>query len=642
MYTSKQIFFIMLIAVIASLFIAFGTTYFVMDYVGASEKIMNAALFQATWLPIVLMSIATYVLLKTLSGKKMDEAISLKERLELALLGNYDGVWDWNLVTNDVYYSPRWKEMLGYSDDELPNEFSIWEERAHPEDVEQVYLDMHEHMDGKTEYVDNVHRLKHKDGSWVWINVRSKAVFDKNGKAIRMIGTHTDISEQKKIEQKLQEQKDSLAYQAHHDSLTGLPNRVLLNDRLEQSIEKAKRNNFKFAVLFIDLDHFKKINDSLGHDVGDEMLKVITQRFKSVLREEDTIARLGGDEFTIIIEEVNQIQDASLVATKLLEILAKPIKIKRNTLYVSSSIGISIYPDDGQSAKNILKFADSAMYKAKDEGRNNFQYYNATMTELAFERVVMEASLRTALKEEELTVYYQAQVDGTSDKIIGMEALVRWNHPTMGIIAPNKFIPLAEMTGLIVDIDKLVMKKAMSQTSKWYMQGLNPGILAMNLSIKLLQKKDFREFFKGLMIETGCKSEWIELELTESQIMNKPEDAINTLSKLKDTGIHVAVDDFGTGYSSLAYLKRLPINKLKIDREFIRDLPNDEEDIGITKAVIALAKSLNLQVLAEGVETIEQRNFLIENGCSDIQGYYYSRPIPADEFENILQNGFEL
>ncbi|EDZ62209.1 diguanylate cyclase/phosphodiesterase [Sulfurimonas gotlandica GD1] len=280
------------------------------------------------------------------------------------------------------------------------------------------------------------------------------------------------------------------------------------------------------------------------------------------------------------------------------------------------------------------------MYKAKDEGRNNFQYYNSTLTELAFERVVMEASLRAALKNEEFIVYYQAQVNGDTDTIIGMEALVRWQHPTMGLVSPAKFIPLAESTGLIVELDRYVMKTAMTQISKWYEEGLNPGVLAMNLAVKQLQKEDCIEVFQELVKVTQCRPEWLALEVTEGKIMTHPEKAIVILQKISDLGIELSVDDFGTGYSSLAYLKRLPIDKLKIDQAFIRDLPDDEEDAGITKAVIALAKSLNLKVIAEGVETQVQRDFLVENGCENIQGYFYSKPIPSDEFENILRNGF--
>ncbi len=442
-----------------------------------------------------------------------------------------------------------------------------------------------------------------------------------------------NVTDQKEAQKKLQEQKEKFDYQAHHDSLTGLPNRVLFTDRLSQAMEKAKRNDSKVALLFIDLDHFKEINDALGHDIGDKILKQVSQRLQGCIREEDTLARLGGDEFILILEHLVDVQDASRVATKILNALSASITIEGHTLYVSSSIGISIYPDDGDTTQNLLKFADSAMYKAKNEGRNNYQFYNESMTELAFERVFMEASLREALTKEEFIVYYQPQINASEDRLIGMEALVRWKHPSMGIVSPAKFIPLAESTGLIVQIDRYVMKKAMMQLSQWYKEGLEPGVLAMNLSASQLHQEDFIEVFEALLEETECKAEWIELEVTESQIMKNPQKAIRILQEISAIGIELAVDDFGTGYSSLAYLKRFPINKLKIDQEFVKDLPYNEEDSGIVRAVIALAEALKLHIIAEGVEKEEQKKFLIENGCKNIQGYLYSRPIEADSFK---------
>ena len=444
------------------------------------------------------------------------------------------------------------------------------------------------------------------------------------------------INSIKKSRQKLREQEEVLIHQAHHDYLTGLPNRILFQDRLEQGLIKADREHSKLALLFIDLDHFKEINDSHGHETGDMLLNIVTQRLKDTIRTKDSLARLGGDEFTVIIEDLTDVQDTSNLAQKILKSLANPITINSHTLYISSSIGISLYPNDGDSVQNLLKYADVAMYKAKDEGRNNFQFYSSEMTELALERVVMETSLREALKNEDFIVYYQAQVNGVDDQIIGMEALVRWKHNSMGLISPAKFIPIAESTGLIVEIDRFVMKTAMKQFSKWYREGLNPGILAMNLAIKQLRQTDFIDMLKGLIQETGCKPEWIELEVTEGQVMKNPEEAIKILKQINDFGIGLAIDDFGTGYSSLSYLKKLPINKLKIDQSFVRDLPDDEEDAAITKAVIALSKSLNLRVIAEGVETKEQKEFMVENGCKEIQGYFYSKPLPVNKMETTL------
>jgi diguanylate cyclase (GGDEF)-like protein/PAS domain S-box-containing protein len=806
-----------------------------------------------------------------------DEVSRLKERMELALLDYDAGVYEWNIADNSAYFSPEWMKMLGYEEHELPQKISTWRWRIHPDERRATIMNFREAVAKGSEHVEFTHRLKHKNGQWLWILGRGHIKYSSEAKATRLIGIHTnitkqkaralkashqaqiieqihdavisttlggvieswnlgaqnllgyaaedvirkniflihkkeddtllkqsiaelkergtyfgerilvkkdgselyvslslsllrdeegepthmvwyaqDITKRKKAEQKLQDtlynlqqyidvidkidiglfvvnedfsvrymnstmmkwfgdqigktcyasvanldepcpycklydvifenkkviyepttpdgqsfdivatsiknadgtiskmevirnitdkkraheyllqQKEALDHQAHHDALTQLPNRLLFSDRLEQGIAKAKRNNSKLALLFIDLDHFKEINDSLGHNIGDEVLKKVTKRLLDAIRKQDTIARLGGDEFTVIIEELKQGQDASRLAQKILEVLAEPIIVEENILYVSSSIGISLYPSDGTSAQDLLKYADSAMYRAKKEGRNNFQFYSAEMTELAFERVVMEASLRTAIKKSEFVVYYQPQVDAKADKIVGMEALVRWNHTTMGLVSPEKFIPLAEATGLIIEIDRFVMKTAMQQISSWYEEGLNPGVLALNLAMKQLQQKNFVETLKEMMQQTKCQPEWIELEVTEGQIMTNPHEAINILNEISSMGIAIAVDDFGTGYSSLSYLKKLPVTKLKIDQSFIRDLPDDEDDIAISKAVIALAQSLNLDIIAEGVERVEQKEFLLENGCELIQGYLYAKPMPADEMRKRL------
>jgi len=442
-------------------------------------------------------------------------------------------------------------------------------------------------------------------------------------------------------ENELEEQKDILQYQAQHDVLTDLPNRVLFQDRLTQSISKAKRYQKIFGLFFIDLDRFKQINDSLGHAVGDEVLKKTSVKLLSLIREEDTLARLGGDEFTIIVQDLKTGQDASVLAQKILNILEKPIYIDNHTLYISCSIGISLYPLDNINANKLLMYADAAMYMAKDKGKNNYQFYSSELTTIAYEHLTMESNLRKAIKNDEFVIHYQPQVDANNSKIIGMEALVRWQGSN-GLIPPDRFIPLARETGLIVELDKLVIKKAMHEFSLWKKKKLNPGTLALNLEIQLLQDEDFINYLKKTLIETNLHSQCLEFEVTEGQIMINPESAISILNKLTNMGIELAIDDFGTGYSSLSYLKKLPLDKLKIDKSFVQDVTEDEEDAGIVKAVIALAKSLNLSVIAEGVETEEQKEFLVENGCAHIQGYYYSKPIPADEIEKMLSNGGKL
>ncbi len=444
-----------------------------------------------------------------------------------------------------------------------------------------------------------------------------------------------DISYKKESDNKLLEQKEILHHQATHDALTGLPNRVLFTDRLKHGIEVAKRKNSKLAVLFIDLDHFKTINDSLGHQIGDKVLILVTERLRSKVRKEDTVARLGGDEFTIVMEDLNTIQDVSILSKKVLDTLSKPMYIDTHTLYVSCSIGISLYPQDGMDSMHMLKYADAAMYKAKDEGKNNFQFYSSEMTKVAFERVLMETYLREALEKKEFIVYYQPQVYASSNgKLAGVEALLRWHHPTMGLIYPDKFISLAEETGLIIEIDRWVMKTAMTQLAIWHKRGFNPGVLALNLSMRQLSRKDFIDTLKKSMESTDFRASWLELEITESQVMQKAEESIEKLNEISKLGIELAIDDFGTGYSSLSYLKRLPVDTLKIDQSFIKNLPYDKEDISIINAVIALANSLNLKIVAEGVETEEQKDFIVESGCQYIQGNYFSKAVSAAVFEN--------
>ncbi|WP_373001832.1 EAL domain-containing protein [Sulfurimonas sp.] len=482
-------------------------------------------------------------------------------------------------------------------------------------------------------------------GELLYLEVYKAPFYDVDGKTIGTVGAGRDITNLKKIQLDLEknlkildEQREQLEYQANHDSLTDLPNRVLFMDRLQQSINLAQRYDNKVAVLFIDLDHFKEINDSLGHGVGDKVLIEVSRRIKNQMRKSDTLSRLGGDEFCIILNDIIDIEDMSDIISGGMEILKKPIEIDGHTLYIGMSIGVSVYPSDGNSASTLLKNADAAMYKAKGDGRNTYCFYDEAMTERAFERVFLETALRKALEEDELVVYFQPQIDAKENKLVGMEALVRWEHPTMGFIYPDKFIPLAEITGMIVELDRIVMKKALTQFKKWDKAGLNPGKLALNLAIKQIEEDDFIEFVENILDCEECSYKNIEFELTENQIMNNPEASIETLQKLSDLGISIAIDDFGTGYSSLAYLKRLPINKLKIDRSFIKDLPQDADDTAITKTIISLCSSLNLKVIAEGVETEEQKNFILKNGCQFIQGYYYSRPLSIEDMTKFLTN----
>ncbi len=435
----------------------------------------------------------------------------------------------------------------------------------------------------------------------------------------------------------LEEQKNILDYQAHHDVLTSLPNRTKFQKVIKKMMNYAQSNDDNLSILFIDLDHFKNINDSYGHDIGDKVLQITADRILNCIRKEDTLARFGGDEFVVLINNYHDKSDIEVIAGNIIACISKPLEIDTMTMFVSCSIGISIYDETIRTYTDLIKYADTAMYKAKENGRNRYKFYASNMTELAFEKVLMETSMRFALDKEEFIVYYQPQVDGKTKSIVGMEALVRWNHPKMGLISPETFIPLAEETGLILALDQWVMYTGMRQMKSWYEMGVSPGKLSLNISARQLQQEDFLEVIKRMLVETECKAKWIELEITESHIIENVLDVIETLHHIKALGISIAIDDFGTGYSSLSYLKKLPVDKLKIDQSFIKDIPDNKEDAAITNAMIAIAESLNLQVIAEGVETLKQQKYLLEHNCNLIQGYLYYMPMSSKKMEKILK-----
>jgi diguanylate cyclase (GGDEF)-like protein len=436
----------------------------------------------------------------------------------------------------------------------------------------------------------------------------------------------------------LQDKQLHLDYLAHHDQLTNLPNRLLFLDRLVQAIHKAHRGQEQLAVVFIDLDRFKHINDSLGHFVGDQVLKIAASRLKEHVRENDTISRLGGDEFTLIIEDIQDPSNVVHIAQKLISVFNEPFIIEGRTFYLSCSIGISTYPQNGIDANELLRNADAAMYKAKELGRNNFQFYTEDMTENALQHVLMETSLRRALELDELVLHFQPQIALKTSEIVGMEALIRWRHPEYGLLMPKDFIPLAEETGLIVDIGEWVLRAACQQIKRWHDKGLNPGPVAVNVSSKQLQKNGFISTITRILRDTSCKPQCLELELTEGTIMHDSAQCITILKEIKKLGIGIAIDDFGTGYSSLSYLKQLPISKLKIDRSFVQDIPQSADDVAIAQAIISLARCMNLTVIAEGVETIEQLCFFKNEDCDGAQGYFFAQPLPVDAITELFSS----
>jgi diguanylate cyclase (GGDEF)-like protein len=480
-------------------------------------------------------------------------------------------------------------------------------------------------------------------GELMYLEVYKAPFYDKDGEIIGTVGAGRDITKLKKIQSDLQEslktldeKSKQLEYQASHDLLTDLPNRILLIDRLNQAINLAQRNQQKFALLFMDLDHFKEINDSLGHKIGDKILVEFTKRIQARIRITDTLARLGGDEFCVILNDITNVDSVTDFIVNIMNILKDAFDIDGHTLYLRVSMGVAMYPNDGINADTLLKNTDAAVYKAKESGRNTYSFYDEEMTTKSMQRVVLETELRRAFMNDELRVYFQPQINGRTNKLVGMETLVRWEHPHLGLIAPNDFIPLAESTGMIVKLDRIVMQKALKQFKEWHKGKLNPGKLSLNLAIKQLEEKDFIDFLVDLLGAEQCLYQNIEFEVTETQIMKDPEKSIKILEQIAALGISIAIDDFGTGYSSLSYLKRLPIKKLKIDKSFIDDLATDADDAAITKTIISLCENLNLEVIAEGVETQIQKDFLLENGCELIQGYFYSKPLAAQDMTKFL------
>ena len=448
------------------------------------------------------------------------------------------------------------------------------------------------------------------------------------------IGTNDEIEQLAKA---FDERTISLQYEVEHDSLTTLPNRVLLLDRLNQSIKHSKLHNSKLALLFIDLDHFKEINDSLGHSIGDELLKKVSDTIRKIIKEDDTVARLGGDEFVVLIEDTNSTDDIIDYTQKIMDEFQKTQIIKEHSFFISCSIGISIYPNDGLTSEELIKNADAAMYKAKEIGRNNYQFYAKELTQKAHERIQLEVELREAIKKEEFEVYFQPQMNLKDKSIIGVEALVRWIHPRKGMIPPYKFIPLAEEIGVIEALDKVVMKKAMGHFMNLRTRGFKLETLSLNISMIQINSDTFIDDVKYLLELTKIDPRDVIIEITETQVMKDVKKTIETLWKLRKLGITIAVDDFGTGQSSLSYLKKLPINKIKIDQSFIREIPSNKDDLELTKAIIAISKSLNMQIIAEGLEQKEQIDFLIKEGCYEAQGYYFYKPLPFDVLEKVLQ-----
>jgi diguanylate cyclase (GGDEF)-like protein/PAS domain S-box-containing protein len=582
--------------------------------------------------PVALARISTQ-----LSYKMSEQALrASEERYALAVRGSNDGLWDWNLPKGTFYFSPRWKAMLGYDEAEIGDHPQEWFGRIHAADQQLVKNSIESHLSGTTSHLEVEARICHKNGLYRWMLIRGMMVRDNAGNPLRMAGSQTDITEGKIA-----------------DPLTGLPNRFLFLDKLLQLIESSKLHSESlFAVLFLDLDGFKMVNDSLGHIAGDKLLVGVANRLVKSLRHTDTItrldksitvARLGGDEFAVLVNELSSASDITVIAERLMRELAEPFIVDGKEIYTSVSIGIAVSNIGDEQAEEFLRHADTAMYRAKSLGKGRCEIFDAHMRASVTHRLQLETDMRHGIERNEFRNFYQPIVVIDSRKIAGFEALLRWLHPTRGLIEPNNFIPVAEETGMIRELGWHALTQACRQIAQW--RRLSPEYanltMSVNFSVKQFLEANFAERVKALLQELGIADGALKLEVTESSIMTDPVAAVALLSQLKSNGVRLAIDDFGTGYSSLSYLQRFPLDTLKIDRSFtsaIGGARHKKDADAIMRMIMPLAQSLGLDVIAEGVETEEQLAFLIELQCTYAQGFYFSKPISADEALQLLLN----
>ena len=565
--------------------------------------------------------------------KKIEMSLQVSEELFRTLCNSAPiGIFRADCDGSITYMNPHCEKISGFSVNEMLGHG--WQKAVHPDDREIKVKIWFEAVAAR-QHCSQEYQLVTPQGDKVLILTQANPIMDHVGNCIGYVGIVEDITERVQYE-------EQLAYQANHDALTGLLNRNLLADRITQLLANAHRYNQLGAVLFIDLDNFKFVNDSLGHDLGDRLLKVEAERLYSCTRSCDTVARYGGDEFVIVISMMDKGEDAATVAEHILEVVSRPFTIDGHDFGISCSIGISIFPKDGSDADTLLKNADTAMYRAKEQGRNTFQFYTRELHDRVVERMTMERHLRRALEREELTLYYQPQVELHTGRIVGVEALLRWCNPDLGLVPPAKFIDVAEETGLIVPIGEWVLKTCCEQNKAWQDAGLPRLVISVNISGRQLQKKGLVGFISRILQETGLEPRYLELEIVENMVMQDMERTAVTLKELKGLGVPLAMDDFGTGVSSLSNLKLFPFDKLKIDISFIRDITTDSESAAISRSIIAMAHNLRLSVIAEGVETKEQFEYLRLLGCDAIQGFYFCHPLPAQEIEQIIHEGRRL
>ncbi len=560
-----------------------------------------------------------------------------EERYALAVQGANDGVFDWDLRSDSVYFSPRWKKMLGYSEFEIGPSPREWFERVHPDDVPTFRRKMSTHLDGESEHFRLEHRMRSADGSWMWVLTRGLATLGADGKPSRMAGSQSDITARKVAEEKLQ-------HDALHDDLTSLANRVLFMDRLSCALaDFERRPKQQFAVLFFDLDRFKNVNDSLGHPLGDKLLRGIAHRLEHYLRPGDTVARIGGDEFAILLNRINDVPGAIHVAERIQELLGMTFSIDGHEVFVTASIGIAHSATGYRSPDEIMRDADIAMYRAKAAGKARYEVFDRDMHQSAVALLKLETELRLGVQNSDFAMHYQPIVDLVSGHIVGFEGLVRWMHPERGIVSPNSFIAIAEETGLIVPLGWWVLEESCRQTHLWQDRFPSdpPLFINVNVSGKLFMKQGIVERLMEILESTELSPESLRLEVTENVVLEHVDVALENLNHLRAMGIQLSIDDFGTGYSSLSYLQRFHYDQLKIDRSFVSRLSHGSDSRAIVETILGLANNLGIGVVAEGVETAEQAERLRQMSCPHGQGFWFSRPVAADAAGDLLAAGPE-
>lgn len=554
-----------------------------------------------------------------------------EERYKLASEGANDGIWDWDLLANRIYYSPRWKKLLGYSPEEISDSPEEWFSRIHEDDLPAVKSNLEAHLSGLIPHFESEHRIRHRQGNYLWVLARGMAVKSEFGNPHRIAGSLTDITRQKANE-------DQLIHQALYDRLTGLPNRILFIERLDQAIKRSKRHDQPtFAILLLDLDRFKIVNDSLGHRVGDQMIIDIARRLDNCLRAEDTIARLGGDEFAILLNDLHDPYEVIQIINRIQKEISRPILIEGNKVFTTCSIGVALANPDTDSTEAMMRDADTAMYEAKAQGGNTYMIFDKVMHAKAVSILNLETNLRQALSKGELVVYYQPIFDAFTQKVMYVEALLRWNHPQHGIIMPNQFIDLAEDTGLILPIGEWVLREACTQLKKWQATGMRNLKVSVNFSARQFQQTDLPSMVRDALLQTQLDPGSLVIEITESRNFSQFEKFETMLWELRGLGVKISIDDFGTGYSSLSTIQRLPVHTIKIGQNFISQIGIQKENDLIIQSMIEMAHRLGLNVIAEGVETEDQLTILRRFHCDMIQGFHFSKPVKANELEFFLK-----